>query len=319
MTKIRRYASAIMVVGVFAGCTGGVTGSPAPEKVSPALSAALSRVRPAALGETGDFEFGDTARLRELAATEPKVWRQETFAGSGSLAAYGQVIKDGLGIDLTTATSALTAGSAPAALVLITGGQHADAIKGAATKAGWSGSGTLTRPRDLSTMNSVGAGLAIFAPQIRPLGSDVVVGGLTADMSLLAESGAGADGGPLMTSATNCLGDVVLAQGTGFGTRTDPSASAVGVRASSGRITSVICLEAGGSDQATELAGRVRTELASGTSARSGRPWKELLPNAVVDPVAGTPAMVRITSDTASTNPHLVLSLLVQRDLPDGE
>ncbi len=312
-----RYAAAILVTGVVAGCSGGTGGTPV-KPTATALVTALSAVAPAALGTTGSFEFGDTARLRALAGADKKVWGQDVLFGSGSLAPYGAVITEALGINLTAADSALAVGAPPATLVIVTGGQNAASITAAATKSGWVGSGTLTRKLDLSTADSATAGLMIAAPKIRPTGADVAVGLASADLSLVT-SGSGANGGAVVASGTACLGDVVLAQGTGFGSGAASPAKAVGVRTSSDRITSVICLGAASDGAATTLAGRVRTALSSGRSVSSQQPWKELLKNAVVDTVSGTPAMVRITTDTTGQNPLLVQRLLVQQDLPGGE
>lgn len=319
MRTVKRYAWGVLLAGLLAGCSSGTTGSPTPAAAAPALDTALEAVSPTALGDTGEFEFGDTVRLSALAAANKKVWAFETYAGSGPLTPYGVVIKDVLGVDLSKATSALTVGSPPAAMVVITGGQDAAAIAAAATKSGWTGSGTLTRSQDLTAGADKSAGLIISSPKIRPDGADVVLGNSEADLSLAGagdRSSAGDGVGPMLAAGTNCLGDVVMAQGMGFTKTTSPTA--VGVRATADKITSVICLGAASADDATALADRVRTDLASGSSSATRRPYTDLLPGATVDILSGTPAMVRITVDTTGRSPELVRKMLVGRDLPGG-
>ncbi|MET3806341.1 hypothetical protein ABIB25_003351 [Nakamurella sp. UYEF19] len=317
MTTMKRYASGVLLAALLAGCTSATTGSPTPATAAPALSGALAGVAPAALGDNGDFEFGDTVRLEALAAADKKVWGYEIGAGSGSLSTYRVLMTDALGIDLGKSTSILNVGAPPATLVVVSGGQDAAAVTAAATKSGWKGSGTLIRAIDLTNAADETAVLTISVPQIRPAGADVVLGGARADLSL-AGSGKGAGSGAVLAAGTNCLGDVVMAQGTGFAEKAKQSPTAVGVRATADKITSVICRGAGSADEAAALADRVRTDLASGSSKASRRPYKQLLPGAVVEILSGTPSMVRITVDTTGQTPDLVRRMLFQDDLPGG-
>lgn len=307
--KLGKLWLLVLLLGGVTGCSG-TGGTPEPAPVTSALSAAFDQVPVSALGASGEFEFGDLARLRTLNGDQ--AWRFEAYRGMGSLASSARILKETIGIDPDTATTALSVGSPPAAMLLLTGGQDQQAITAAAIAAGWTGTGTLSHNLDLSGTNSTTALLVISASKIRPTGTDVVTGGQGSDP---ASININSDQPPVVLAARNCLGDVVVAGGSGL-TAAGP-VTAAGVRVtSSGAPTSVICLGSADQAAAKALAAKVTTELASGRTKATRQAWTELLPDPTVETLPGVPALVRITAAASSSKPTLVLSLLAQRDLP---
>ena len=311
----------VLVVGLLlSGCTSTITGSPtpAPAAARSALAAALSRVPAAALGDDGYFEFGDSARLRQLASADAQLWRFQGHAGAGPLSNYAAFTVEAIGVDLSTAASVLTVGQPPRSLIVITGGQDRSRITTAATKSGWTGAGVLSRDLDLSKGSNAVVGISLAAPKIRPIGSDVVLSQPDGDPVTVAEAAATAaspaDRVPALAATINCLGDVPSAQGFGLASADPSDWTATGAGAGTATTaSSVICLGAADPAAAGTLADKVRAALATGKSKRSLQPWKTLLQSAKVDVVPGTPAMVRITANTATA--VLTVQMLATRDI----
>ena len=161
-----RRAGVVVVLGLLllSGCTSTIGGFPAPTTAQTpppsatdsasgtrsALAAALSRVPATALGENGYVEFGNTARIRQLARSAPATWQPQLTAGAPALAGYATLAPEVIGVDLSAAATALTVGQAPRSMIVLAGGQQASTITAAATKSGWTGSGVLSKDLDLS-------------------------------------------------------------------------------------------------------------------------------------------------------------------------
>ena len=315
---MRRSSAAVVVVLALAGCTSTITGSPTPGPAGSALATALSRVPAAALGD-GYFEFGDSARLQQLAGTDPAMWKFQVNTGASSLSNYATYTVDTIGVDLSSATSALTVGQPPSSMIVITGGQDRSRIVAAATRSGWTAGEVLSRDLDLSQGSAAIAGITLDAPRIRPIGADVVLGQAGADPAGVAAAGTAArtpaDQVPGAKAATGCLGDVPTALGTGITSADASTWTVVGAGAGGpGTASSVICLGASDTAAADALADTVRSAVQTGRSERSGQPWRELLPSAKVDVLPGSPAAVRITASTKTAGQ--VFSMLAAQDVP---
>lgn len=315
---MRRACTVVIGVLLLSGCTSTVTGTPTPKAAGSPLATVLSRVPAADLGD-GSFEFGDSVRLRQLAGTDPAVWRFQVNTGASTLSTYAASIVQTIGVDLSAAGSALTVAEPPRSMIVITAGQDASKITAAATRSGWTAGDVLSRSLDLDNTSTATAGISLMAPKIRPIGADVVLSQPDADPTTVTASGAvassPADQVPGVKDSINCLGDVPTAFGADVSSA-DPSGwTAAGAgEGGPGTAASVICLGAADPGTATALAGKVRSALDSGRSKRSGQPWKTLLPSAKVEVLPGSPTMVRVTASTATA--ALVATMLAARDIP---
>lgn len=111
--SLMRRTSMVLVVGLLlSGCTSSITGAPTPKAAGSALATALSRVPAADVG-SGNFEFGDSARLQQLARTDAAVWKFQVNTGASTLSTYAAYTVRTIGVDLSTAGSALTIGQPP--------------------------------------------------------------------------------------------------------------------------------------------------------------------------------------------------------------
>lgn len=305
--------------GATGSPTPGASASPTPGATGSTLTAALSRMPAAGLGTDGYFEFGDSARLRQLAGTDAALWRFQENTGASALSTYATYTVATIGVDLSTAGSALTVGQAPRTMIVIAGGQDPAKIAAAATKSGWTGGEVLSRKLDISKGSSAAVGISLVAPKIRPIGPDVVLsqagGDPTGVAAIDGTATPSAAALPGVKAAINCLGDVPSATGADLASADASDWTAVGAGAgAAGTASSVICLGSPDTATANSLAATVRSALDTGRSKRSGQPWRELLQSAEVDVLPGTPTMVRVTAGTATA--VLGLQLLTGRDIP---
>jgi hypothetical protein len=316
---MKRSGVLLVVALLLAGCTSTVSGSPTPPAAGSALAAALSRIPASTLGSDGYFEFGDSARLRQLAGTDAAIWKFQQNAGASGLSTYAAYTAETIGVDLSAASSALTVNQPPRTMVVLAGGQDRSKITAAATKSGWTGGEVLSRKLDISKGSSAVVGISLVAPKIRPVGSDVVLARTGADPTEVAASGtvaaSSADQLPGMKAAILCLGDVPTASGADLTSTAAGEWTAVGAGGGTGgTASSVICLGATDAAAANSLAATVRSALETGRSKRSRQPWSQLLKSATVDVLPGAPTMVRISAGTATAG--LGLQLMEARDVP---
>lgn len=271
------------------------------------LATALAQVGPGADTAKPYFEFGDTKTLTSLYAKD-KSWIGLLAAGAGSLGNYAHVSKDVIGIDPLAADWAVTVNQPPASLTLLRGGQDAALISERATKGGWTGTDVLSTPLNLKSEDY--GQYTLLAPRIRPMGTDVAYGGISAAPEKVDVTATGAD--PGWSDALGCLGEVVAATGAGALPGFE-NPVAVGVRADGGAATGVICLVQKSEQAARDKVAAVEKDLADGTPAASGQRWSQLLPDTRVDTVG---PVVRITSTGTAVTAARVFSMLSQADLP---
>ncbi|WP_344510488.1 hypothetical protein [Dactylosporangium maewongense] len=266
----------------------GVTGTSPTRRASStpsgtAFLTALGRI------EAGDatrkvVRFSDTTALNGLGAE----WK--ALAGYGTHSASPG---EGYGINHTTATYAVTAGTGPIVTVLA-GGQDPATVQAALTAKGWTADGD----RLIAPKQSADRAAGVY-PVVRAIGSDVLIGsaGATLDVVSAARSLAG---DPVPRSLADCLGGVVVAHYASTAT----GAVAVGTLrpSSDAKIHAVVCSAAASPAAAEQSAAAQRTAYGSGTAP---------LANATV---TVTGSVVRV--DGVVTGPKVVLDAFTRSALP---
>jgi hypothetical protein len=281
---IRSVALGLVVAACVAGCA---TPEPSRPPAATAFAAAMDRL---AGPVDGTVEFVDVAAVASGAGP----WT--ALRGSGSLARYAGDLRTTLRIDPAAATWSLTVGGPRPSVTVLAGGQDAQAIRRAATAAGWTGDDVLRRDLDLTQPLTLPAGT------IAPAGADVVVGGPAADIAQVSGTGAG----PASAAVRDCLGDVAVAIVDGaqgpvraVGLRHDPADPAA--------VVSVMCA-GGGSAAAVTDAVRSGSDIAGVPYAR------RFVDPEVEDLGAGT---VRLTARNGPGVPAAyLLGAAARRDLP---
>ncbi|SHN46633.1 hypothetical protein [Cryptosporangium aurantiacum] len=303
---------ALVCLALVNGCS-----SESPESSGPDSGTALERAlgRVAATDTTRQqITFDDTAALASLGETFGAL----SLSGVAALTTYADQAK---GLRPKSASFTVTAGRAPETVSLLAGGQDADEVEKQLTGAGWK------RDGDELVAPALGAGgdgstLPIILARVRTDGEDVVYGGTDGGLSDVGSP----DGGSLaddrrVAALASCLGDVVAAS---FVISQDPKApdgptmTAVGVRRpKSGGDTpqALACTAWSTSAAADTYATEVRDALDRGASARTQRPYAELLKSATVRDVGGDEHVVSWQAGTPD-NAYLVFQMLAQSDLP---
>lgn len=268
----RRYHSltAMTLVAVLAmavsGC-GSEDGSGDGSGDGAALSVALGRIG-AAAAASQYVAFGDVTAIDELSGgTVDGPWGSLIGWGTGNTLAYQDMIHETLGIDTAAADIALTVGTPPTTLTLFQGGQDADSITASAQEAGWSGDDVLSAELDAANP------LTVSIPTLRATGSDVVLGGTDADLSLVDSEGDSLADDATLGPLADCLGEVTAALLIGAETLPyglavrpagDDNASPVGL----------MCVVTGSSDEAEQLGQTIVDDVESGTTGE-GRPYSD--------------------------------------------
>ncbi|HEV2777925.1 MAG TPA: hypothetical protein VGX25_00855 [Actinophytocola sp.] len=296
-SKIIAILSAVVVVA--GACSSGGSGS--------ALLGALGKVR--ATDSTRQWiEYGDLAALRSLRDANRDRFLSLTGSGMSNIARYDKTVAENLAFDPLSMRTAVTAGAPPNWSGIIWGFYDVAAVNDKFAALGiertgdlggttWSASpdGTIRIDSPLvetagpATLNNVrtAPGSFAFSPKRDTLALVTDPGSDT-----LADD-------PTIRSMAHCLGDVVAAV---ISRARGPETLAVGVRAPSATdVTEVICVAPATRDPAA-LRDHARSELQTGRSALSGRPWSELLPDATVQ-VTGLPPAVQILAKPAPDAP----------------
>ncbi|GAB3928776.1 hypothetical protein GCM10011575_13340 [Microlunatus endophyticus] len=282
------------------------------------LKSALARISDTAANRNGVY-YDDTAGLTKLTGDSPA----EGFGpllgfGASSLSSMGKPLRDDTGIDVAGESYAISAGQPPRALTVVAGGQDGRQVTSRLTKLGWkSAAGALTAP-------SVTATYGIQLAKVRPDGSDVIIGGTGADLDRAGDPDGATLADDALTSAlAGCLGDVVTAYFVSGSTVTSSGMTelAAGIaRPASASATprAVVCTAWSSPGTASRYAAAARTDLKSGTSDASNRPYSSLLKNSGVTSVGGRQNVVRWQADTPG-NASMIFTMVVQRDLPGLE
>ncbi|NED95184.1 hypothetical protein G1H11_07630 [Phytoactinopolyspora alkaliphila] len=265
----RRGSAVVAAVAVLAGCASddGTVEELHTSAGGTALSAALDRI--AASDAAAEYiEFGATQRIDELSGGSfDGVWGSLDGWGSSPVARHREELPDVLGIDLRSAASTLTVNQPPHSVTLIEGGQDAARITSASTDSGWSGDDVLSLEMEVSQP------LSIPAPHVMPTGSDVAVGAIAADMSIVDPGERSLADAPSVGGIAACLDDVVAALILRVGS--DPVGLGVRESGDTDRPVSVVCVPAPTADDAERLVDGISHAITSGAPA-SGRPYSDL-------------------------------------------
>jgi hypothetical protein len=301
----------VSACGSGGGGSGGGTG----------LDAALSRV--ADNSNTRSLVlYDDTAALVKLAGKRLGTgYGPLAGTGAGGLQSYFAVIQGQAGLRPLDEHYAISAGSPPAAVGILVGGQNADQVTRGLTRQGWKRDGARLVMLPLNLSNPLDGETAGWLSQVQPTGSDVIYGQPQADLRQ-----AGAPAGPTLaqnpqiSALANCLGDVVAAAilavyNTGAAVK---PAVAVGVSrpASNAAVPhAVACVAWPSSDAASRYAANLRQALASGKSLASNQPWSAIVRRASVTIVGGGQNVVEWQAQTPRS-PLIVFQMIFNKDLP---
>jgi hypothetical protein len=314
--RAARALAVLVLIPIAAGCSGGGAAG------GDGLSSALGHVADTA-GNRGQVYYDDTATLVRLTGPTPDY--SKGFAvllglGTSSIAATIPVLSGDTGIEVFKENFAITAGSPPAALTLLDGGQDASLVTSRLTRLGWKqDGGTLVGP-SISGGSGDAPDYALPMHEVRPGGADVVFGGQGADLAQAGSpSGSTLASDPMVSALASCLGDVVAAEiFVGSLSGTPAAAVAVGVRTPSSDTATpraVACTAWPSQSAAARYASAARTALASGRSARTNEPYSVLLKNPVVTSLGGGQNVVQWQADTPG-RADVIFQMIEEQDLP---
>ena len=269
------------------------------------LQKALDRVGSDAIGKSTYIEFGDAQRLAALAAEDKSSWLSLTYMGAVPLQS-GPDVAEQLALDLAAADYAISAGIAPAVVTLLAGGQNRDEVKSAAESLGYKGSGVLSQKMDLKNK------VTVSVAHILPKDDDVAFGSTNADMALVDPTGDSLLDVPAIAAVSGCLGDVVAAFIVDIGT--DGRMVAVDVNEDDGKVTSTMCVKTDDDAAAKGLEGKVKSDLASGTTANSKK-YADYFEGSSVKVLSNGVVQAKMPH-ASDTKPHTIFQMVTQVDLP---
>jgi len=246
------------------------------------------------------------------------------------------------GIAPLDADYGIAAGLQPHTVTVLAGGQQADRIGTSLTTLGWARNGDRYVAPDPARLTNTGrkAGYGLTFAQVRPDGSDVVIGRSGTD---LATAGHPLPGRTLAddratAALAGCLGDVAVANLTTryrSATTQQPAVQAriphgvqldkltevaVGVRApksASDTPRAVVCTAWADRAAADGYAGAVPGVLTDGRSLTAGLPYAQLLTHPQTTKVGGDAHVVGWTADEPNADEsRLVLQMLLNADVP---
>ena len=328
---------------VLAGCSTGSedSGGTGTGSSATGLRQALSRV--AATDDTRAWVGYDA--IAELT----KVVGKRPGRGFGLLLLLGTDLRsDALtaptdtGIAPLDADYGIAAGLQPHTVTVLAGGQQADRIGTSLTTLGWARNGDRYVAPDPAQLTNTGrkAGYGLTFAQVRPDGSDVVIGRSGTDL--------GTAGHPLpgrtladdraTAALADCLGDVAVANLTTryrSATTEHPAVQArvphgvqldklteiaVGVRppkSTSDTPRAVVCTAWADRAAADGYAGAMPGALTDGTSLTVGGTYAQLLTHPQTTKVGGDAHVVQWTADEPNADEsRLVLQMLLNADVP---
>ena len=314
------YAAAMAMISTFAlaGCSSGA----GTMSRSGTLNGALAHVADTANNRSAIY-FDDTAELYRLTGPSPDYGKGFGVLigwGASSITEYALSLPADTGIDLFKESFAITAGSPPATLTLIDGGQDASLVTSRMTRLGWKpGGGALAAPSPAAAWVN-GINYALPMTTVRADGANAAFGGAGAELSQIGSpTGATLASDPEVSALASCLGTVVAAEFSADhevgGKR--PAALAAGVRTpASGTDTprAVACVEWPTEDAASQYAAALRRALSTGKSV-TGEPYATLLTQSNVTAIGGQLHIVQWTASTPARADQ-VFQLLEDSDLP---
>jgi hypothetical protein len=312
-------AATVTGLAVLTACSGGggVSG----------LQAALGHIASTS-GNRSQIWYDDTAALVKLAGSSPasvKGFALLRGLGSSGLASLAAELPGPTGINVLREGYSISAGSPPAGVTLISGGQDASKISSDLIRLGWARKGgALVAPAPASTSgNEFASTLSVYLGQVSAQGSGLVFGGRAAHLSQAGSpSGPTLAQDPVVSALAGCLGHVVAAwigaYHAGPGLRPAPSEVAVGVTspASNASVPRVVgCAAWPTATAAASYRRDLGRALASGMSVSRGERFSDLLTHASVRDVGGREHVVAWHADTPG-DAQLAIQLVQSTDLP---
>jgi hypothetical protein len=277
-----------------------------------ALKQALNRIA-ATSATSAPVEFGDAERIREASGGSFQgVWGSLDGWGSSTVFHHRERLPDVLGIDLETTEAHLTVGLPPESVTLLQGGQDADAVTSASTASGWSGDDTLTLEMDPAEP------LSISVPHVRPLGEDVVVGSMSADLDVVDAEGDGTTLAetPVVGELADCLGDVFAA----YIVVSDAYPVALGVHPADDDPdlpVSVMCVLTPSVSDGERLADEIPSTITEGEiPSQPGRPYTEFFTAAEAEILDGEHIVQVELTHTPDALANTIFGMAFRQDLP---
>jgi hypothetical protein len=312
-------ALAVTSVTALAACSGGG---------SSGLQAALGRIANTS-GNRSQIWYDDTAELVKLAGASPasaKGFAPLRGIGTSGLVSIAAELAGQTGIKVFGEDYSISAGSPPAAVSLISGGQNASQTASDLTKLGWVKQGsTLLAPSLASTGgNDLTGTLSVYLGRVSDSGgSDLVFGGRGADLGQAGSpSGRTLAQDPVIGALASCLGNVVAAWiGTydaGPQLRPAPSEVAVGVLTPASNASvpqAVACTSWPSTTAAGTYQRNLSRALTSGMSFSRGQRFSSLLTQPQVRDVGGPEHVIAWQAGTPGDS-QLAFQLVESTDLP---
>lgn len=316
-------AAAVLTV---AGCSSSGGGHPT---ANGDLAAALSQLDDTP-GNRALVEFGRTkaAVTANGGLDYSGAYLRSIGLGANRLFPSYRSLAKATGIDLTTATYAVTAGQPPKAGVLLSGlelGDTGPRLEALGAKRSGHGSSSVYRFRADNAyatddkLASAVPGIVNALNVVEIDGTKVRVGASAAAVDQTRAKGPGLLGNAEFRDAASCLGDPLAAYLTG---RVPSGSSAAGVRvigvgltgAKGETPTDLMCTRLASTADAKALAKKVDAAVSTGESRQSRRKWSDLLTGATVSVDGRT---VKLSAHPAGGRPGgtLMTSFLIQ-DLP---
>jgi hypothetical protein len=277
-------------------------------------------------GNRSQIWYDNTSELVKLAGANPassKGFAPLRGIGTGDLASFAADLPGQTAVKVFGEDYAISAGSPPSNLTLISGGQDAGQTASDLTRLGWAKQGgRLVAPSPASA--SGGRSTVTLALEMAQVsdgsGQDLTIGGRGADLGQAGSpSGKTLAQDPVISALAGCLGNVVAASIASYsGSHPAPSEVATGVVTPSGNSSGpqvVTCAAWPTSAAASAYRRNLGQALRSGESYSRGERFARLLTHASVHSAGGPEHIVSWQAGTPG-DAELVFQLAESEDLP---
>jgi len=311
--------AAVSGLVLLTACSGGSSGTTG-------LESALGHIANTS-GNHSQIWYDDTSALVKLAGASPgssKGFALLRGIGTGGLVSYATELPGRTAVKVLSENYAISAGSPPSNLTLISGGQDAGRTATDLTRLGWARKGgrLVAPPVKSARGNEFTASLSLEMAQVSDgSGPDITVGGKSADLGQAGSpQGQTLAQSPVIKALAGCLGNVVAASiGTySSGSHPAPSEVATGVLtpASNSSVPHVVtCAAWPTAAAASAYQHNLAKALRSGEAYSRGEPFAQLLTHSAVR-TAGGPWHIVAWRASTPQNAQLVFQLAESEDLP---
>jgi hypothetical protein len=311
--------AAVFGLVLLTGCSGGSGGGTG-------LESALGHIADTS-GNRTQIWYDNTSELVKLAGASPAA--SKGFAllrgiGTGGLASFAESLPSQTAVKVLGEDYAISAGSPPSNVTLISGGQDAGKTASDLTGLGWEKeAGRLVAPSSASTSgHQLTATLALEMAQVSDgSGQDITIGGRDANLAQAGSPrGKTLAQDPVISALAGCLGNVVAASIGSYnsGSHPAPAEVATGVATPSGNSSVpqvVTCAAWPTAAAASTYQRNLATALRSGESVSRGERFAALLTHSSVRDVGGPEHIVAWSAGTPG-DAQLILQLVESEDLP---